>query len=206
AAELPHGTLPQLADLLEHRWPELGLSPGWVGAVQRRRADSMVRHLAAYLATSDEVLAVEQPFTVELGRVVLRGTVDRLERSTGGDLKVVDLKTGRTPASKKDAARHPQLGAYQAAVEAGAFEEIAPGARSGGASLVYVGTQNSTWSGRDQPALAADENPDWARDLVASVADAVSSAALAATANDLCRTCPVTRSCPMQPEGRVVGS
>src|SRR5665811_42917 len=74
-------------------------SEGWVGAVQHRRADAMVHHLAAYLRTASEVVAVEQPFSVEVGRVVLRGVVDRLERVTDDDgtvrVRVVDLKTGR---------------------------------------------------------------------------------------------------------------
>src|SRR5665811_42919 len=71
-----------------------------------------------------EVVAVEQPFSVEVGRVVLRGVVDRLELVTDDDgtvrVRVVDLKTGRSQVALGEAARHAQLGAYQVAVEAGA--------------------------------------------------------------------------------------
>lgn len=209
AAAHPTGTAEELGALLDERWGELGLPEGWVGAVQRRRADSMVRHLAAYLRSAGEPLAVEEPFSVQVGRVLLRGTVDRLERVDGPDgprVRVVDLKTGRSQVSKADADRHPQLGAYQEALAAGAFDEITQGAPGGGASLVYVGTTNRTWSGRDQAALQEDREPTWARDLLEDVAETVSRSAVAATSNDLCRTCPVTRSCPAQPEGRVVGS
>ena len=209
AAALPHGTEPELAAAVAERWDSLELPEGWVGAVQHRRADAMVRHLAAYLRTAPDVVAVEQPFSVEVGRVVLRGVVDRLERVTGDDgtvrVRVVDLKTGRSQVALGEAARHAQLGAYQVAVEAGGFDEVTDGARSGGAALVYVGTSNATYSRRDQPALAAGVDPSWADVVLDEVADVVSRSAVAASGNDLCRVCPVTRSCPLQPVGRVVG-
>lgn len=209
AAALPDSDEDQLAARLEARWGELDLPGGWVGAVQRRRAASMVHHLARYFRDSAEVIAVEQPFRVELGRVVLRGVVDRLERVVSDDgtvrVRVVDLKTGRTPASKEQARRHAQLGAYQLALEAGAFDDVTGGAPSGGAGLVYVGTKNASPSRREQPALAEDAEPEWAATLVREVADVVSRSVASASANELCRACPVTRCCPLQPEGRVVG-
>jgi RecB family exonuclease len=170
----------------------------------------MVEHLGSYLRTAGEPLAVEEGFSVQIGRVVLRGSVDRLERAPDGPdgsarVRVVDLKTGRSPVAKERAARHAQLGAYQAALEAGAFSEVVGDAQPGGASLVYVGTTNKSWTPRDQAALAQDVEPGWARDLLGEVAATVSASAMAATANDLCRSCPVTRSCPVLPEGRVVG-
>lgn len=210
AAELPHGTQEELARALDERWPELDLPDGWVGARQRRRADAMVAHLAAYLRQTPDVVAVEQGFAVEVGRVVLRGVVDRLERVRADDgterVRVVDLKTGRSAVGKEAAARHAQLGAYQVAVEAGAFDDVTGGARSGGAALVYVGTDNRSYARRDQPALPDDAEPTWASDLLDEVAAVVSRSAVAASGNDLCRMCPVTRSCPLQPQGRVVGA
>lgn len=59
--------------------------------------------------------------TDDIRRAVLRGQVDRLEIDAEGRLVVVDLKTGRRQPGKADLARHPQLGAYQAAVLLGAF-------------------------------------------------------------------------------------
>ena len=52
---------------------------------------------------------------------MLRGQVDRLEIDAEGRLVVVDLKTGKRQPGKADLERHPQLGAYQAAVLAGGF-------------------------------------------------------------------------------------
>lgn len=216
AAELPRGSEDELAERLDARWGELGLTDGWVGLAQRRRAREMIRRLAGYLAQADEPVAVEQGFVARLGRVVLRGTVDRLERFTDAEgrtrIRVVDLKTGRTAARTEDALRHPQLGAYQAALDAGAFDEalgpdvVGPdGTVGGGASLVYVGTGAKSWTTREQPALQEDTDPGWARELIDEVADTVSRSAMAATLNDRCWTCPVARSCPAQPQGRVVG-
>src|SRR5699024_6977128 len=82
AAELPRGSEEELAERLDARWGELGLTDGWVGLAQRRRAREMIRRLAGYLAQADEPVAVEQGFVARLGRAVLRGTVDRLERFT----------------------------------------------------------------------------------------------------------------------------
>src|SRR5690606_26527937 len=214
AAALPDGDEEALAAAVDARWSELELPEGWVGAAQRRRAASIVRHLAAYLRDAGEPVAVERPFTVEVGRVVLRGVVDRLERVVAEDggprLRVVDLKTGKQPVAKGEAQRHPQLGAYQLAVEAGQFDDLLPdapdGARSAGAALVYVGTSQKTFTTRDQPPLAEDADPAWAADLVADVADAVCRSAVTASAGDLCRTCAVQRSCPLQEAGRVVGA
>jgi superfamily I DNA/RNA helicase/RecB family exonuclease len=206
AAELPHGTERELAAAVAERWDSLGLPDGWVGAVQRRRAATMVHHLAAYLRARPDVAAVERPFTVEIGRVLLRGVVDRLEVADDGSVRVVDLKTGKKALPRDEAARHAQLGAYQVAVESGAFDDVAPGARSAGAALVYVGATKSRFTERDQPALRDDPEPAWAHELLAEVAEVVSASAMAATANDLCERCPVHRSCPLRPEGRVVGA
>ena len=57
--------------------------------------------------------------------VELRGRVDRLEVDEDGRLVVIDLKTGKSSAvDGRDVAEHPQLGAYQAAVEAGRVRRV----------------------------------------------------------------------------------
>ena len=225
AAELPTGSRAELAAALDRRWGELGLPDGWTGAVQRRRADRIITHLAQYLAGADEVVGVEAEFTAQIGRTVLRGSVDRLERVAGADggpdrLRVVDLKTGKTPTPAAKAAHNAQLGAYQLAVESGAFDDLRTGGtddeqdgssapatseRSAGASLVFVGTGNQNVALRGQTALARDAEPGWALDVLDRVVTTVCGSAMSATENDLCPMCPVRRSCPLQVEGRVVG-
>src|SRR5207248_6147832 len=107
-------------------------------------------------------------FAVELGDIRLRGRVDRLERDRQGRIVVVDLKTGKTKPPAADIPHHPQLGAYQLAVELGGFADVAGSETSGGAMLVQLATTGDTVQGQD--ALADSDNPDWARETVDSVA------------------------------------
>ena len=98
--------------------------------------------------------------------------------------------------------RHPQLGAYQLAAELGAFAEHGLTA-SGGAALLQLRSGKAAGEQR-QPALADDDDPGWARDLVARVVAGMSGAVFPATANDGCRTCRVRACCPVWPEGQGV--
>ncbi len=212
AAELPHGTLEELMILLDDRWSSLGLPEGWVSRQRRREAEAMLALLAAYLADADEPVALEQGFSARLGRVVLRGSVDRLER-LGLDaegrplLRVVDLKTGATkPPLGEATEHHAQLGAYQVAVDAGAFDEVLPGAVSAGARLVFVGGGTAKPALRSQEALRGVADPQWAQEMIAGVADLATRSVMDATKGDQCRVCPVQRSCPAWPQGRVVGA
>ncbi|HMO11014.1 MAG TPA: PD-(D/E)XK nuclease family protein, partial [Actinotalea sp.] len=168
AAALPRGSAQELQAMVDARWAELGLPEGWLDGQARRRARAMVTKLAAYLASAAEPVGLETSFTARVGRVELHGQVDRLER-VGADpagrplLRVVDLKTGKNPVSGADGARHPQLGVYQAAVAADEFDELAPGARPAGASLVYVGTatQNLATSSRSGWRTWSSRWPTW---------------------------------------------
>ncbi len=203
AAAHPSGTKAQLHAALDDAWAGLGRPPGWAATHERRRAEAMMDRLAAYLAARPAPVSVEQSFSVRTGRARLHGQVDRLEMGARpGTVVVVDLKTGSTPPTVEQSRHDAQLGAYQLAVDAGAFDagERPPGLTSAGARLVYVssGTKATV---RSQPPLADDT---WARDLVDDVATTVASATFTATANDTCRTCPVPGSCPLRPEGRQV--
>lgn len=204
AQNLPKGSPAELRTELDRRWPELALPEGWPSRQLRRRAERMVERLADYLAGAGEPLLVEADFDLPVGRARLRGQVDRVEEAGDDAVRVADLKTGRSAASKEKAAANPQLGAYQLAVEEGALD-LPEGTVSKGASLVYVGTDTKGASVRDQPALAPDpDGASWARDTVEGAADTMAAASFSARANELCDSCGVRRSCPLQPEGRKV--
>ncbi len=210
AAVAPGADEQELAALLEERWSSLGLPDTWVGTRERRKADAMIGRLAGYLAAnSRELVAVEEDFAVELGRAVLRGRVDRLERDGDGRLVVVDLKTGSSRPAKKEVERHPQLGSYQAAVESGAFDRsgavAGAGTLSGGAALVQLGGTTAKHGEQRQLALDASDDPGWARRTVLEVADGMAGSVFGAVENSLCRTCPARAACPVQSEGRQVG-
>jgi RecB family exonuclease len=104
--------------------------------------------------------------------------------------------------SGADLAEHPQLGAYQAAVEAGAFDEF--GTEPGGAALVQLGGDTREAKEQAQPALADVDDPGWARALVRRTADTMAAQTFSAVANSRCRVCPVQSACPVSGKGRQV--
>lgn len=193
-------------DLLEQLHSLLRDLPGadtWSGRRRVRRAEDAAQLLAAHLADSPPPLAVEAPFEVALGPVLLRGTVDRIEGDTG-TIRVVDLKTGRVAKTAKATEQDLQLAAYQAAVREGALaEQLGPDAprHLAGAQLVHVGTGGRTAAVRTQQALTRAEDPAWFDTVVHQVATDVSGARVIARLNSHCTRCAVRSSCPLQPEG-----
>lgn len=100
-------------------------------------------------------------------QAVLRGQVDRLEIDSEGRLVVVDLKTGKRQPGKAELSRHPQLGAYQAAVLAGGFADavgVPAKAVPGGAVLAQLGTGTKGPGVQQQDSLDPQDN--WALDMV----------------------------------------
>jgi RecB family exonuclease len=124
---------------VESRLAQLRFEAGWVAEREKRGARRMAEGAADYLANfADDgkvLLGAEGRFTLELGRVRLTGTIDRVEASPDGTTVIVDLKTGRTPPSAAETAAHPQLAAYQLAARHGA---VPNGGGLGGAKLVYL--------------------------------------------------------------------
>ncbi|HET8880011.1 MAG TPA: ATP-dependent DNA helicase, partial [Arthrobacter sp.] len=137
AQDLPDASGGEYVAELVKRWPALGMKDNWEGRLDFQRAETMVRKLAQYVlvmrSEGRSLLGVEQDFEVKLADVVpdgapggeeswparpavLRGQVDRLEIDAEGRLVIVDLKTGKRQPGKSELERHPQLGAYQAAV------------------------------------------------------------------------------------------
>jgi superfamily I DNA/RNA helicase/RecB family exonuclease len=189
------------------RWGRLGLPPGWVSRRQRSEAQTMVARLARYFREAHaggwERIGAEIEMQVEIGRAVLKGRVDRLERDGSGGLRVIDLKTGSAKPRSGDLPRNAQLGAYQAAVEQGAFADH--GTVSAGAALLQVGKAAGVKTTlQQQPPLAADDSPGWAHALVAKTAEGMAGSDFVATVGPACTFCAVSSSCPVQPQGKVI--
>ncbi|WP_058235435.1 UrvD/REP family ATP-dependent DNA helicase [Devriesea agamarum] len=228
AEENPRAAAPDLLATFQARTRHLNLGRTWLDRRLRERAEKAIALLGEHLAGDREAIAVEAPFTTRLGHVVLRGTIDRIERS-GDALTIVDLKTGATARSAADVATDLQLGAYQVAVRDGAVEAVreatihnsvaetepaattcadtacddAPRAQHAlaGAELVYVGTPTRRPSYRRQVALHKAEDPTWIDEAIARAGQAARGAEVVAAANIRCDTCPVRRSCSVWPEG-----
>jgi len=202
AQDLPEASGSEYVAELVRRWPTLGMKDNWEGRLDFQRAELMVRKLAQYVllmrSEGRSLLAVEHDFEVQLPDVrpvaipagdldsptlqrhaVLRGQVDRLEIDSEGRLVVVDLKTGKRQPGKAEVANHPQLGAYQAAVLKGAFQDALPSGEEpgavlpaettkpltpGGAVLAQLGTKTKSPAVQQQAPLEPGDN--WAEGLV----------------------------------------
>ncbi|TDE22942.1 ATP-dependent DNA helicase [Actinomadura sp. 6K520] len=196
-----------VARRLDEIWNDLEFRSSWYSEKQREQAARMVdKFLAWHRDNPNEVVALEESFKVDLGRVVIKGRIDRAERDEQGRAVIIDVKTSSTAVPKDDLARHPQLGVYQYAVMLGAFERhglIEPG----GAKLVQVGKAAFAARAREQaqPPPADDADPEWPKKLIELVATGMAGDVFQARANDKCRTCPVRSCCPVHDEGGQVG-
>ncbi len=134
-----------LLTYLESNWHTLEFENSWQAASQKRRALEMAILAGNYLKENPIADATEQGFEIEHGRLMIRGKIDRIERTSTG-LVVADLKTGKTNLDAKD---NLQLAVYQLAVSKLRPNEVVEGAR-----LVSVGTGKLKVS--EQPALDSE--------------------------------------------------
>ena len=134
---------------------------------------------------------------------MVAGRVDRLERDADGRLVVIDLKTGKSKPPDADMPMHPQLGAYQLAIEHGAFADER---RRGRAERCSCSSGASGPVEQWQPPLAQSEDPQWARRAVDHVAARMRGYEFSAIENSRCQICDVRTCCPLQAPGRQVPS
>jgi RecB family exonuclease len=205
-----HRAADAMRSYVDERFHLIELEARWLRQKERDRAEKMVDKLLRWLIENPrEQVAVERDFAVRLlpdgasgdRAVEIKGRVDRLERDLKGRLVVVDLKTGANAPSEADVEQHPQLAAYQVAVDAGGF---GPGEEAGGAEIVAVGTSSVAPVVRTQPPLQESGDPGWATDLVRRAAATMAASTFRAVVNESCSYCPVRTSCPLHGKGRQV--
>jgi superfamily I DNA/RNA helicase/RecB family exonuclease len=242
AQEHPEGVaedeLEDLVAQLHELVAPAGLEQTWSGRRHLRQAEDAIGLLQMYLRTAPAAAGVETPFEVTVGRVRLRGVIDRIEgrahlehgaaaagagagvdtdpdvaaeragtapaRGGPDGIRVVDLKTGKSAKSAKDAEKDLQLAAYQTALRGGALADVlgadAPD-RLAGAQLVYVGTGATRPAIRTQGALHEVEDPGWFDAVVDGVAEQVGGSRVRARRNAHCDMCTVRRTCALWAEG-----
>ena len=201
--EQPTLTEEDLVAKLRDSWKLIDPNTGWVSTSQLRRAVMMIEKFVRYHKASLEertIVGVEASFEVTVGRAKIRGSVDRLEVTTDGELFIVDFKTGAHAISKNDAMTNLQMQAYQLAVIEGGFAERHGGRASAGAELVYLGSKTIEATTRRQPTVDAEA----IRDEIKGIADGMSGSEFLATINERCNQCNVRNACPIQSEGRRV--
>lgn len=137
----------ELESYVQSNWHTLEFEASWQESGQKRRALAMVAALGQYLRDAGELVSAEQKFEVSIGRLVIAGKIDRVEKDADGGLRVVDLKTGKTP-SAQEVASHRQLAVYQLAIRSQYAEPL------GGGRIVSVGDQKLKVL--DQPAISGE--------------------------------------------------
>ena len=106
-----------LLDLYRAEW----VSEGYLSAQEEQGyfdlgIDLLTRFHSAYVREAPRPVAVEKDLRAELEGVPIHGIVDRLDRTEGGGLEVLDYKTSKE-LSLKDAQVSDQLTLYQVLVE-----------------------------------------------------------------------------------------
>ena len=130
---------------VQSRWGELLFDAPWLAERQSRIARTLTEALAEYLAhfrsEDKHLVGAESRFALEIDNVVMRGSIDRVERASDGSVVIVDLKTGTPVTSQSKIDEHPQLSAYQLAYADGILDEYLEehGEHTGGgAKLLFV--------------------------------------------------------------------
>jgi superfamily I DNA/RNA helicase/RecB family exonuclease len=202
---------------LDSVWDQLRFDGDWKSERERLGAHEAIRRFVAWheVARGRSFIAAEAGFAATLDvetergpdQVRLEGRVDRLERTADGSVVVVDFKTGKSPARVMDLPTHPQLGAYQAAVEAGGFSDTAgEDARSGGAELVHL-RQDSRGLPRVQvqhPQVPDDAGRRPVDVQIGSAVSIIRAERFDATVNSHCNVCDFETMCPAFRSGGVV--
>lgn len=203
----PGKTESQLLADLDRVWQHLPFDAEWHAANELARHRAMIEAFLAWRAqTRTELTEVGVEVAVDGiletprrdgGLVRLRGRVDRLERDAAGRLVIVDVKTGKSPASKDDAQQHAQLAVYQLAVAEGMIAACQTGPdEPGGARLVYPGKTGAAGATqREQDPLTPAAREHWG-ELVRQAAEATAGPQFIARRNDGCSHCPLRPSCP----------
>lgn len=228
----------------------------WESYALYERAKRMILRLSYYYRqhmgdAGWQNLGVEGSFSVrvpvpfdpagEVGELdaLLTGRVDRLEGTAPAEdgtrrYAIVDLKTGKSKPTGSEMETHPQLAAYQIAVEAGAGEQLEeryraeaaaleageplPDARpreleytgytgrSGGAALVQLGASgvNDESKTRLQVQPALTEHDSWAAELVQHAAELIAGSQVQARHREGGYGCRLPEICPICTRGRQV--
>ncbi|BEP12017.1 ATP-dependent DNA helicase [Acidothermaceae bacterium B102] len=215
--------LPALLARLDEVWGSLGFDARWERDGERRQA---IRALERFLAWHEsegrhrELVASEWQFEVPYDDAVLRGSFDRVELDADQRAVVVDFKTGKSKPSGDNVATHPQLGAYQVAIRAGALrDKLGDDVALGGAELVHLRLAALVKDGGDSmPALQKQgplddpeaeergETVGWAEALVTTAAAGIRTEQFVARVSSRCDHCDFARACPAQDAGSSVVS
>ncbi|WP_078292265.1 ATP-dependent DNA helicase [Mycobacterium sp. D16R24] len=197
---------------LDKAWESLPFESRWYARNELQRQHELLEAFTTWrVATRGELTEVGREIGVDgmlthagHPQVRLVGRIDRLERDAEGRAVVIDIKTGKSPATKDDAQQHAQLATYQVAAAEGLIVGQ-PAGEPGGGRLVYVAKPNlddgATQRYQDSLTPAAQET--W-RETIHTAAANTQGPMFIARVNDGCGHCPLRACCPAQADGQAV--
>jgi DNA helicase-2/ATP-dependent DNA helicase PcrA len=177
--------LPELLGLLEAGWRRGGFGDSEEERQFRAKAtQALVRYHDRFKEEDGEPVWFERAFQFRLGRHLLRGRVDRVDRLPGGGYELIDYKTGR-PKTAAQLREDVQLSLY--AVGARESWELEAASQS----YYYVLDDEKV------PVARSEEDRDWITETVFTVAEGIQSQGFEPTPSwSACSMCDYRIACP----------
>jgi DNA helicase-2/ATP-dependent DNA helicase PcrA len=126
-------TKEQALAMLEHFWSSAAYASRKKECEDKERAEQMIdTYLAWQSQNENEVIDVEMKFAFDLSGRIVKGFIDRVERTPEGNFVVIDFKTGYQSETKNSIKENIQMNVYCLAI----LEKF--GALPCRASLFYV--------------------------------------------------------------------
>jgi DNA helicase-2/ATP-dependent DNA helicase PcrA len=178
-------SLPELLGLLDAGWRRGGFGDSVQERQLRGKATAaLTRYHERFKTEEAEPVWFERQFTFPLGRHVLRGRVDRVDRLPGGEYELIDYKTGR-PKSAAALADDVQLSLY------------AVGARE---SWRLEASRQAYYYLLDDEKVAVPDEGDrgeWVREVATEVAEGIRAQGFEPTPSfQACSWCDYRLVCP----------
>jgi DNA helicase II / ATP-dependent DNA helicase PcrA len=177
--------LPELLGLLEAGWRRGGFGDSEQERQLRTKATAaLTRYHERFASEAAEPVWFERQFQFKLGRHMLRGRVDRVDRLPGGEYELIDYKTGR-PKNAAQLADDVQLSLY------------AVGARE--SWRLDASRQAYYYLLDDQKVAVPDdaERDEWVRDVATEVAEGIRAQGFEPTPSyGACSICDYRLVCP----------
>jgi putative RecB family exonuclease len=107
-----------LQDCVAKAWMDFQDERATIGADRQAVEDLAHRIFQAEDPGKVDVVSTEQKLEVDLGGMVFRGIIDRVDRESDGSLTIVDYKTGKTPSASQTNDKLRQLMLYAKMYEA----------------------------------------------------------------------------------------
>ena len=177
--------LPELLGLLEAGWRRGGFGDSEEERQFRAKATSaLVRYHDRFKEEEGEPVWFERSFQFRMGKHLLRGRVDRVDRLPDGGYELIDYKTGR-PKTAAQLREDVQLSLYAV----GARESWELDAAS--QSYYYVLDDEKV------PVERGEADRDWITETVITVADGIQSQGFEPTPSwSACSMCDYRIACP----------